>query len=162
MDDDRAVSGEGSFKRLAQSCDVVAVDDTDVGPVELFPKEARRPECLQRLLELGAKLLDLGADAGREVTEAILYPFAGMPKLGVQPNAGEVARERADVGGDRHAVVVQHDNHRRTEAAGLVNRLEGHPPGHRPVADHGGDAALVGAPEHAHPFLQSNAVADRS
>ena len=53
----------------------------------------------------------------------------------VEAHAGEVARERADVLGDRHLVVVEHDDERRAEVPDVVERLERHAAGHRPVAD---------------------------
>src|SRR6202167_365847 len=86
-----------------------------------------------------------------------------MPKLGVQTYAVEVARERADVRGYRHAVVVEHNHHRRAQTARLPNRLEGHATGHRPIADHSHDLALGAlVVEVAHRLLDANRIADRS
>ena len=43
VDDDRALGVERVAQRAAQRADVVAVDDADVGPVELLPEQARAP-----------------------------------------------------------------------------------------------------------------------
>ena len=49
----RAFRRQRLAQRLAQRAHVVAVDHAHVGPVELLPPQARGPECLQRLLQLG-------------------------------------------------------------------------------------------------------------
>src|SRR5205814_1481668 len=85
---------------------------------ELLEEEAGRPEGLERLLELRSEPLELPADPGRKLGQP---GFERLPRLvtaGVEAEAGEVARERADVRGDRHPVVVQDDHDRGLEADG--------------------------------------------
>ena len=139
---------------------VVAVDDADVGPVELLPQQAGRPERLDRLLQLRAEPLEARADAAGQLRQAALDALAGVPQLRVQADAVEVARQRADVRRDRHAVVVEHDDDRRAEPAGLVDRLERDAAGHRAVADHRDDLAVL-AVAAAHRLLDPDRVADR-
>ena len=134
--------------------------DAEVGPVELLPEQARRGEGLDRLLELRAEALERGADARGQLGELLLDALAGLPQARLEPDAVEVAGERADVGRDRHPVVVEEDDQRRAEAAGLVDRLEGDAAGHRAVADHGDHAAVL-AVAAAHGLLDADAVADR-
>ncbi len=161
MHDDRPLGGERLAQRLAQRAHVVAVDHAHVGPVELLPPQAGRPEGLDRLLQVRAEALEGGADAAGQPRQAALDVRARVPQLRVQADAVEVARERADVGRDRHAVVVEHDDDRRAEAAGLADRLEGDAAGHRAVADHGDDLAVRVRAELAHPLLDADRVADR-
>ena len=106
--DDRALGLERLAQRAAQRPDVVAVDHAHVGEVELLPPEPGRPERLDRLLEVRAEALERGADSGRQLREPVLDVLAGVPQLRVQPDAVEVARQRTDVGRDRHPVVVEH------------------------------------------------------
>ena len=87
-------------------------------------------------------------------------PSRAFHRPGLEPDAVEVARQRADVRRDRHAVVVEDDDDRRAEAAGLVDRLERDAAGHRAVADHRDDLA-VGAVAAAHRLLDPDRVADR-
>ena len=161
VDDDRAVGRQRLAQRAPQARHVVAVDDADVGPVELLPQQARRPEGLDRLLQLRAEALEGRADAAGQLGQPVLDALAGMPQLRVEPHAVEVARERADVGRDRHPVVVEDDDDRRAQAAGLVDRLEGDAAGHRAVADDGDDLARVGLVAQAHALLEADGVADR-
>ncbi len=92
--------------------------------------------------------------------EAALDVLARVPELRVEADAVEVAAERADVGRDRHAVVVEHHHDRRAEAAGLRDRLERDAAGHRAVADDRHDVAVL-AVAAAHRLLDADRVADR-
>ena len=63
---------------------------------------------------------------------------------------GEVRHRR----GVAAAVVVEHDDHRTAAVTEVVERLVGDPAGHRPVADHGDDVAVLvgaGGAGHGHP-----------
>ena len=153
-------------QRLAQRAHVVPVDHAHVRPVELLPPQARRPERLDRLLQLGTQPLERRADPAGQPRQPALDALARVPQLRVEANPVEIARKRTDVRRDRHAVVVQHHDHRRAQAAGLANRLESHATGHRPVADHRHDLAVpaVGAAlavEMAHPLLDADGIPDR-
>ena len=53
----------------------------------------------------------------------------------VEAHPGEVARQRAHVLRDGHLVVVEHDDHARAEMADVVQCLERHAAGQRPVPD---------------------------
>ena len=141
VDDDGPVGRQRLAQGAPQARHVVAVDDAGVGPVELLPEQARRPEGLQRLLQLRAEALEGRADAAGQLGEPVLDALAGVPQLRVQAHAVEVARQRADVRRDRHPVVVEDDDDRRAQAAGLVDRLEGDAAGHGAVADDGDDLA---------------------
>jgi hypothetical protein len=97
----------------------------------------------------------------RSIVALLLDAFARVPPLRVQAHAREVARQGADVGGDRHAVVVEDDDDRRAQPAGLVDRLERDAAGHRAVADHGDDVAGVDVAAQLHSLLEPDGVADR-
>ena len=135
MHDHRPLGRQRLAQRAAQRADVVAVDHAHVGEVELLPPQPGRPERLDRLLEVGPEPLERGADPGRQLGQPALDPLAGVPQLRVQPDAVEVPRHRADVGRDRHPVVVEDDDDRGPLAAGLVDGLEGDAAGQRAVAD---------------------------
>ena len=142
------------------AADVVAVDHSHVGDVELLEEEPRRPVGLQRLLHDRPQPLDPLADAGGKPGEPGLDLLARLVQLGVHPDAVEVARQRADVRRDRHPVVVHHDHDRQVQPAGVVQRLERHAAGQRAVADHGHDLAVL-AVAAAHRLLQAHRVGDR-
>ena len=95
-----------------------------------------------------------------QLRELLLDALARLPQPRVQPDAVHVARQRAHVGRDRHAVVVQDHDDRRAEAAGLRDGLERDAAGHRAVADDGDDLAVLG-PAAEHRLLDPDGVADR-
>ncbi len=138
----------------------MAVDDADVGEVELLEEQARRPVGLDRGLDLGAEPLERAPEAERKVGQPLLGLRAGLVPARVQPHAVEVAGDRADVGRDRHAVVVEHDHDRRLQPAGVVQRLVGDAAGERAVADHRDDLAVL-ADALPHGLLEADRVADR-
>ena len=122
-----------------------------------------RPGCHSALtdsLTCGPRRSNARADAARQPRELLLHALARLPQARVEPDAVEVARQRADVGRDRHPVVVEDHDDRRAEAAGLVDRLERDAAGHRAVADDGDDLAVL-ARAVAHGLLEADRVADR-
>ena len=153
-------ASKASRQRLAQGVHVVAVDHAHVGEVELLEEEARRPVGLDRRLDLRPEPLDPPAEAERQLGQPVLDPLAGVVEARVEADPVEVARERADVGRDRHPVVVEDDHDRRLQAAGRVQRLVGDAAGQRAVADHRGDLAVLADPL-AHRLLEADRVADR-
>ncbi len=144
VDDDGRSASSAARSARAQRPHVMAVDDAHVGPVQLFPQEARRPERLDRLLELRSEAVERRADPAGQRRQLLLDALARVPAARVQPHAVEVPRQRADVGRDRHPVVVEDDHDRRAQATGLVDRLERDAAGHGAVADHRDDLARVG------------------
>ena len=160
VDDDGALGGEGILERLAKGRHVVAVDHAHVGEVELLEHQAWGPVGLDRRLDLGPEALDPLAQAQGQPRQPGLDVLACVVEALVETDAVEVGVERADVGRDRHPVVVQHDHHRRLQAAGVVERLERHPARERSVADHRDDLAVLADPL-AHRLLEADPVADR-
>ena len=109
---------------------------------------------------MGTETLERVADPGRELGQPALDALAGVPQLRVEADAIEIPRHGADVGGDRHPVVVEHDDDRRALPPGLVNRLEGDAAGQRAVTDDRHDIALL-AMATPHRLLDPHGVADR-
>ncbi len=52
-------------------------------------------------------------------------------------------RQRADVFADRHAVIVEHHQHVRTDIAAVIQGFERHAGGHCAIADHGNEFTLI-------------------
>jgi hypothetical protein len=156
----RALGGQSLAQGAAQGADIVTVDDAHVGEVQLLPPQARGPERLDRLLEVRSQALEGVPDARRQLREAALDALPRVPQLGVEADAVEVARHRADVGRDRHPVVVEHHDDRGALPAGLVHRLEGDPAGQRTITGDGHDVP-VGSVAPAHGLLDADGVADR-
>ena len=61
----------------------------------------------------------------------------------VEADPVEVELQGADVGADRHLVVVEDDDQGRAQVAGLVEGLEGDPAREGAVAEHADDVAVV-------------------
>ena len=159
VDQDGTSRVHGLTQRFAQRADVVAVDDADVGKTELLEDEPRAEEGLHALLDVFAQAVGAGAD-GRDAGDRALHVLAQAGEPRVEAEAIEVELKGADVGLDRHLVVVQHDDERRAQLPGLVHRFEGDPAREGPIAQHADDAA-VGVPGEPRALHQAQTVADR-
>ena len=160
VDDDRAVGIEGALQRRPQRFHVVTVDRSHVGEVELLEEESGSRVRLDRRLDLGPEAPDAIAEAERELGQARLDVLACVIEARVGAQALKRAGDRADVGRDRHPVVVEDDDDRGLQAAGVVQGLEGDAAGERAVADHRDDATVF-ADAVAHRLLETDGVADR-
>ena len=107
-------------------------------------------EGLHALLDVLAQAVGAGADR-RDAGDGVLHVLAQPGEPGVEAEAVEVELKGADVGLDRHLVVVEHDDERRAQLAGLVHRLEGDAAGERAVAQHADHVAVGRARSDARP-----------
>ncbi len=159
VDDDRPLGAQGVPDRATQRAHVVAVDHADVREVQLLEQQPGRRVGLDRRLDLRAEPLDPLAHE-RQPGQALLDPLTCVVEARVEAEALEVACESADVRRDRHPIVVEDDDDRSLEPAGVMERLIGDAAGQRPVADHGDDVAVLADPL-AHRLLEADGVADR-
>ena len=82
VDDDGPLGGQSLAQRAAQRPDVVAVDHAHVGEVELLPPQARRPERLDRLLDMGTEALEGRADPDGELGQPALEILTRVVSFG--------------------------------------------------------------------------------
>jgi hypothetical protein len=137
----------------------VTVHHADVGEPELLEDEPGTEEGLHALLDVAAQTIGPGADR-RDAGDGAFHVFAQTSEPRVEAEAVEVELKAADVGLDRHLVVVQDDDQRRAQLPGLVHRLESHPTREGAVAQHA-DHVAVGAPGEPGGFDQAQSVAHR-
>ena len=116
-----------------QGRQVVAVDGAVVGEAQFLEQGAGHDHALDVLL--GAPRQFPGAGNG---TQHLLAAGAHLLVEAAGPDARQVLGQGADIGRDRHLVVVEdHQQVHILEAAGMVHGLEGHAGGHAAVADDG-------------------------
>ncbi len=133
VDDDRTVGVLGPRHGVLHLLDVVPVDRTHVLDAELLEEHSGHQQLLHRLL---GRLT--GRHHGRaepRARERALDIVTQPPVAAIEPDSGEVTRERTHIGSDGHLVVVQQDDEARAEMPRVIERLEGHAAGERAVAD---------------------------
>jgi hypothetical protein len=81
---------------------------------------------------------------GRHLGEHFFAAFAGAGIQAPRQDARQVLAQRADVGRNRHVVVVQNHQHVGFRVAGVIECLERQPGGHRTVADYRHHVTLFG------------------
>ncbi len=118
--------------------DVVPVDGPEVAESQLLEQHARRPEVLDALLDRLRELHHgLAADQVRRPLDEVLHVLAHPVGERARDRRAEVLVDGADVGGDRHAVVVEHHDDVALGMARVVHRLVGQSAGERTVSHHG-------------------------
>src|SRR5256885_2209331 len=139
MDDARSLERLHDLERLHQLRDVVTIDRPEVAEPELFEQHAGRPEVLDALLHrLGEVDELLTADDVGDGLDQRLDALPDPHGNRTRDDGAEVLVDGADVGGDRHAVVVQHHDDVAAGMARIVHRLVGEAARERTVS-HDGD-----------------------
>ena len=157
--DDRAAGLDRLTDRLAHRLDVVPVDHAEVREAQLLEEHAGADQRLHRLLDVLAHGVGLLADA-RDAQDAALEVLAQLGERRVEAQPVEVELQGADVGADRHLVVVEDDDERRAPVAGVVQGLEGDPSREGAVAEHADHGPLLFAGESRR-LGEAEPVADR-
>ena len=138
--DDGAVLVGGVAQRPLEAFDVVAVEGPDVVDAEVLEE---RPG-LEVLAQGGGGGLEalLELVGHRHALDELLEAGPLAPVLRVDAHPGHRVGEPRHGGGVGAAVVVEHDDGLAARVAQVVEPLERHAAGHRPVADDGDHAAL--------------------
>ena len=114
--------------------DIVAVDRTEVAEPERFEKHPRGHDDLDAFFHPGgdaAKPVAPHVELAGQLVDILFKPV--IRRMGDQ--LSEVVRDRPDVRGDRHVIVVEDDDEVFLHDAGVVHPLVDHPSGHGTVAD---------------------------
>ncbi len=118
-------------QRVHQRLDVVPVHRSDVVEAHLLEQRAGQHHALQMLFRAARQLPHRG-----HLPQHLLAALAQVRIHASREHAREMVRQRADVLGDRHVVVVEDHEQVRRQRARMVQRLEGEARGHRTVTDH--------------------------
>ena len=120
--------------------DIVPVNRSEIAEAELFEQHPRRPQILDALFDVLREVDELlAADEVRCPLDHMLHALAHAHADRAGDDRAEVFVDRADVGRDRHAVIVQHDDDVTARIAGVVEGFVGQAAGHRTVAHNGDD-----------------------
>ncbi len=143
VDDDRAVHLLGRSERPLEGIDVVAIERPEVGHAEVL-EERRR---LEHVAEgVGGRVPSPPEHlAARQVAHHTLDPGGVAPVHRVGAKLDQAVAQAGGGRGVGAAVVVEDGDDPAAAVAQVVQPLEGHPPGHRPVADDGDDVPLGAA-----------------
>ena len=138
MDEARALERLHDVERVQHLLDVVPVDRPEVAEAQLLEQHARRPEVLDALFDVLGKIDELlAADHVRRALDHVLDALAHPHAEPARDHRAEVLADRAYVGGDRHAVVIEDDDDvaAPTRVAGVVQRLVRKAARHRAITD---------------------------
>ena len=121
--------------------EVVPVDGSEIGKPKLLEEQVRDEQGLEAVEDASACLF--GEVAPGHVIEHLTRDVFRRPvRLGGAQRL-EHPRDRADVGRDAHAVVVQHDDQAGPHVPDVVQAFERHARGERAVADDRDDVVIL-------------------
>ena len=134
VDHPGAVHPAHELQRVAELAEIVPVDRAEVAESELLEQHPRREQILDALLDVLREVHHaLAEDAAERERHALdLLPQPVGPRVGHDP--AERLADRAHVGRDAHAVVVDDDDDVAVGVAGVVHPLVGEPAGEGAVA----------------------------
>ena len=115
--------------------EIVAVDGADVIEAELLEPHAALPEMARIFLDAGRPPLP----ALRQALGELLGDVADIKIGAARGGPREIGRHGTRRRGDRHVVVVEHNDQSLVACARIVHRLVGHAGAHGAVADHAHD-----------------------
>jgi hypothetical protein len=141
VDQERTVASVAHvLEHRQQVIDIVAVDRADIEEAELIEQRAAGDEAARIFLDGDRALLQ---HAAWQALGDLAHPMAQAPIGWPGHPARQIGRQRTDRRGDRHIVVIEHDDQPRVHGAGVVHRLIGHAGRHGTVADHGNNVVLL-------------------
>ena len=125
------------FQRIDQTEHIVAVDRADVVKAQLFKQRAWHDHAFDMFFGTLEQFFNR-----RHAGEHFFSTFAQRRVELAGKQLRQVVVQRADVLGNRHLVVVQHDQHVRFDIARVVHRFKGHACGDCAIANHADGTAL--------------------
>ena len=146
VDQYRAAAGGHHLLRvlegLQHNVHAVPLNRTHVAEIQGFEEQAGGEENLQRLLGLPGPMQHVTGQAAQK----LLRPTLHAPHHGGGELSREIGRHRPDIGGNRHGVVVEHDDEiALLKMPRVVERFEGHPRRHGAIANQRDHQAILTA-----------------
>ena len=117
----RALHGAHEGQRVDELLQVVPVDGPEVAEPELLEQHAGRPEVLDALLDVLREVHHAMTEDAAEGERHLLHELAQLVGTRVGDDGAERLADRADIGRDRHAVVVDDEDDVAVGVAGIVH-----------------------------------------
>ncbi len=121
MREPRSFERLNRFERLDEQRQVVAVDRSEIPEAKLLEEHPLREERLHALFPPSHQRRHRSGGTIGDSSDDIAQPVV----QGIALDRIEILRHRADVGRDRHLIVVQHDNHVAIGMTGVIESLVG-------------------------------------
>ena len=141
--EDGALELGGVAQRVLERLDVVAVDGAGVADAERLEERRRLEVLADGGLDGVHPAARLPTDE-RHLAHEVLHPPLASHVHGVEADLLQALRQPRHGGRVGAAVVVEDDDDVAVGVTEVVQRLVGHAPGHRAVADDGDDVAPLG------------------
>ena len=137
----RSVNLLGSLHYIQQALQIMAVNRSQISKAKLFKNRSRHHQVLYAAFQAADSLQHITAEFHIfEPTLNIIFNFV----IGFAcTQLVQIFTHRAHVFGNRHFVIVEHNNHIFMQHTGVIQRLKSHAASHGAVADNGYDIIIL-------------------
>ena len=135
VDDHRAIQAADVLECLREHLHIVAVDRSDVFEAQALKQQPRTRDNVFGGIHHVLEVADDISTGCIESAEKCTHAPAPACHTAADEFATEPLGQRADVGADRHSVVIDDDDQITLEGARVVERFERHAAGHPSIAD---------------------------
>ena len=135
MDQCRTFLAFEIFQTFNQQFGVVTVQRTDITESQVLEQASGDEHALDGVIDFVGEMRYIFSHLGNRLQQQVDFPFDFTHDLPGHDLA-QVRRHAADVGGNRHFIIVQDDDYVAFEMAGVVQAFKSNARGQRPVTDH--------------------------
>ena len=129
----RSVNLFGSLQYIQQAIQIVSVNRSQISKAKLFKNRSRHHQVLYAALQAADSLQHITAEL--HILEPALNIIFNFIIGFACTQLIKIFAHRAHVFGNRHFVIVEHNNHILMQHTGIVQRFESHTAGHGAVTD---------------------------
>ena len=137
----RSVNLFGSLQNIQQALQIVSVNRSQISKTKLFKNRSRHHQILYAAFQAAYSLQHITAEF--HIFEPALNIIFNFIIGFACTQLVKIFAHRTHVFGNRHFVIVEHNNHILMQHTGVVQRLKSHAAGHRAVADNGYDIIIL-------------------
>ena len=137
----RSVNLFGSLQYIQQAIQIMSVNRSQISKAQLFKNRSRHHQVFYAALQAADSLQHITAEfhifePALNIIFNFIIGFACTQLI-------KIFTHRTHVFGNRHFVIVEHDNHILMQHTGVVQRLKSHTAGHGAVADNSYDIIIL-------------------
>ena len=129
----RSVNLFGSLQNIQQTLQIVSVNRSQISKAKLFKNRSRHHQVLYAAFQAAYSLQHITAEF--HIFEPALNIIFNFVIGFACTQLVQIFTHRAHVFGNRHFVIVEHNNHIFMQHTGVIQRLKSHAAGHGAVAD---------------------------
>ncbi len=137
----RSVNLFGSLQNIQQALQIMTINRSQISKAQLFKNRSRHHQVLYAAFQAADSLQHITAEF--HIFEPALNIIFNFVIGFACTQLVQIFTHRAHVFGNRHFVIVEHNNHILMQHTGVIQRFESHTAGHGAVTDNSYDIIIL-------------------